>query len=47
MHSILLFCIASRAAFLYAFINPGIPSLVPPKYLTTTIKQFVKSFDLI
>ena len=44
-------CFASlltpQGKFLYAFINPGIPSLVPPKYLITTIKQFVKSFDLI
>ena len=47
MHSILLFWIASRAAFLYALISPGMPSFIPPKYLTTTIKQLVNSFDLI
>ena len=38
---------ASAAALRYAFINPGIPSLVPPKYLITTIKILVRLFDCI
>ena len=34
---IVLLLIASKAAFLYDLINPGIPNLVPPKYLTVMI----------
>ena len=44
---ILHFFINSLDEVLYAFISPEIPSFFPPKYLTTTIKIFVKSFILI
>ena len=42
--SIVAFSKAPAAANLYAFINPPTPSLVPPKYLTTTTKTLVKSY---
>ena len=34
-------CKAIAAEDLYAFINPGTPNNVPPKYLTTTINTLV------
>lgn len=38
---------ASAAESLYASINPDTPNFVPPKYLTTTIKQLVTPRETI
>ena len=40
-------CNANEAVVLYAFINPGTPNKLPPKYLTTIIKTSVIFFESI
>ena len=39
--------IASAVDSLYARIKPGTPSLIPPKYLTTTIRISLSSAERI